>query len=260
MVLRSKDHERYMHYLWNDEFGDYYKYMGCKRELDVVSPFVKLEVVASIIDPTRLIHLRCSCNNKFLKLSKRNGVFWVSATGDEPVEEVTKGEEPVEGKLETDGGGPNSSGPTSTLFEPVFPPDEPDSVGFMHVESGLHMRTFSNQTYSAEVNDVVCVYTHDDISTMHRFEYKPWVSYEEVVRAHKEEVRRLRDRTVSAWEAYEEKARVEDEEIEELKERMKSIWGEYDEKMKGREERIRMLRDGILSAWDTMSNGPMKSI
>ncbi|CAN1131521.1 hypothetical protein LINPERHAP2_LOCUS6452 [Linum perenne] len=149
MVLRSKDHERYMHYLWNDEFGDYYKYMGCKRELDVVSPFVKLEVVASIIDPTRLIHLRCSCNNKFLKLSKRNGVFWVSATGDEPVEEVT-------------------SGPTSTLFEPVFPPDEPDSVGFMHVESGLHMRTFSNQTYSAEVNDVVCVYTHDDISTMHR--------------------------------------------------------------------------------------------
>ncbi|CAN1766802.1 hypothetical protein LINPERHAP1_LOCUS10055 [Linum perenne] len=240
-----------MHYLWNEEeFGSQYKSMGCKRDIDPVSPFTNIEIIPSANDPTRHVHLRTSYNNKYLKLVKKHGVMWVSAIG----------EEPVEGKLETDGGGPNSSGPTSTLFEPVFPPDEPDSVGFMHVESGLHMRTFSNQTYSVEVNDVVCVYTHDDISTMHRFEYKPWVSYEEVVRAHKEEVRRLRDRTVSAWEAYEEKARVEDEEIEELKERMKSIWGEYDEKMKGREERIRMLRDGILSAWDTMSNGPMKSI
>ncbi|CAN0843571.1 hypothetical protein LINGRAHAP2_LOCUS3916 [Linum grandiflorum] len=59
VVLKSKPSGKYLHYLWNDEFGDYYKNMGAKRDVDPVNSFVKLEVVPSTSDPT-LVHLRCS--------------------------------------------------------------------------------------------------------------------------------------------------------------------------------------------------------
>ncbi|CAN0897607.1 hypothetical protein LINGRAHAP2_LOCUS19232 [Linum grandiflorum] len=251
VTLRSRSVNKYMHYLWNEEeFGAQYRAMGCKRDIDPVSPFAKIDVIPSANDPERHVHLRCAYNNKYLKLVKKHSVMWVSATGEEPVEGKAVPPPPADS---------NREGPTSTLFEPVFPEDEPETVGFMHVETGLHLRTFSNPTFSAEVNDVVCVFTHDDVGTMHRFEYKPWVSYEEVVRAHKEELKRLRAHTASAWEAYEQKAQAEDGEIQQLKAQMKSLWAEYDEKMKAREERLRNLRDGILSAWDPISNGPTKN-
>ncbi|CAN1342153.1 hypothetical protein LINPERPRIM_LOCUS39385 [Linum perenne] len=45
VVLRSKTNGNYLQYQWNDEFTDFYKFMGAKRAVDEVSPFVKLEVV-----------------------------------------------------------------------------------------------------------------------------------------------------------------------------------------------------------------------
>ncbi|CAN1270277.1 hypothetical protein LINPERPRIM_LOCUS13863 [Linum perenne] len=239
MVLRSKDHERYMHYLWNDEFGDYYKYMGCKRELDVVSPFVKLEVVASIIDPTRLIHLRCSCNNKFLKLTKRNGVFWVSATGDEPVEE-----EEESSSLEDDPDGSPADNTASTLFEPMFP-----NV-FKHVPTGLYMWTFYNKDdYNDDINHVVCVYNSDNVRNSNLYEFEPWMSYEDTVKARKAEVHGLKANTVSHWKSYEAEARAEGKEIERVKGEMKWIWEAYvKDKRKVKDEEMRKLKGGSLSA------------
>ncbi|CAL1377171.1 unnamed protein product [Linum trigynum] len=170
VVLKSKSDGKYLHYLWNDEFGEYYKDLGCKRDVNEVNPFVQLEVVASTADPT-LIHLRCSYNNKFLQLTSKYGVSWISATADAADEDKTKA--------------------TSTLFQPIFPAGEPNTVGFLHVQTQRHLRTFYNKDYSAEINYVACVYTNDGTG-YHRYEFAAWESYEDKMKKKDAEIQKLK--------------------------------------------------------------------
>ncbi|CAN0843706.1 hypothetical protein LINGRAHAP2_LOCUS4000 [Linum grandiflorum] len=161
VVLKSKPTGKYLHFLWNDEFGEYYKDMGAKRDVDPVNPFVKLEVVPSTADPT-LVHLRCSYNNKFIQLISKYGVSWLSATADSPDEDRAK--------------------ETSTLFQPIFPAGEPNTVGFLHVQTNRHVRIFFNKDYGDDINNVACAYSNDG-SGMHRFEFAAWVPYGESLTA-----------------------------------------------------------------------------
>ncbi|CAI0421660.1 unnamed protein product [Linum tenue] len=170
VVLKSKNDGKYLHYLWNDEFGAYYKDLGCKRDVDPVNPFVKFEVVPSTADPT-LVHLRCSYNNKFLQLVSLDGLRWISATAATADEDKTKD--------------------TSTLFQPIFPPGEPNTVGFLHVQSQCHLRTFFNKEYSDEINHVACVYTNDG-NGFHRYEFVAWESYEDKMKKKDEEIQKLK--------------------------------------------------------------------
>ncbi|CAN0916995.1 hypothetical protein LINGRAHAP2_LOCUS30037 [Linum grandiflorum] len=172
VVLKAKSSGKYLHYLWNDEFGQYYKDIGAKRDVDPVSPFVKLEVVPSTADPT-LVHLRCSYNNKFIQLIRKvkDGVRWLSATADSPDEDRTK--------------------ETSTLFQPIFPAGEPNTVGFLHVQTNCHVRIFFNKDYGDDINNVACAYSNDG-NSMHRFEFAPWVPYEDVIKAKDEEIQKLK--------------------------------------------------------------------
>ncbi|CAN0843553.1 hypothetical protein LINGRAHAP2_LOCUS3904 [Linum grandiflorum] len=174
VVLKSKSSGKYLHYLWNDEFGTYYKHLGAKRDVDPVNPFVKLEVVPSTADPT-LIHLRCSYNNKFIQLIINGGVSWLSATAESPDEDRTK--------------------ETSTLFQPIFPAGEPNTVCFLHVQTDRHVRTFINKEYDDTINHVACAYSKDDASGMHRFEFASWVSYEEAIKAKDDEIQKLKAQT-----------------------------------------------------------------
>ncbi|CAN0843693.1 hypothetical protein LINGRAHAP2_LOCUS3995 [Linum grandiflorum] len=176
VVLKSKPSGKYLHYLWNDEFGEYYKDMGAKRDVDPVNPFVKLEVVPSTADPT-FVHLRCSYNNKFIQLISKYGVTWLSATADSPDEDRTK--------------------ETSTLFQPIFPAGEPNTVGFLHVQTNRHVRIFFNKDYSDSINNVACAYTNDG-SGMHRFEFAAWVPYEDVIKAKDEEIQKLKAQATDA--------------------------------------------------------------
>ncbi|CAN0897606.1 hypothetical protein LINGRAHAP2_LOCUS19231 [Linum grandiflorum] len=245
MVLRSKESGKCMHYLWNDEFGEYYKDMGFKRDVDPVSPFVKLQVVPSTIDPASLVHLRCSYNNKYLKLTKKNNVFWVSATGDEPVED-----EEESSSLGGDDAG-DADKNTSTLFEPTFPDVDKsnNTVVFRHVQTGLYMWTFYNKDYADDINHVVCVYNKDNIRKSNLYEFGPWMSYEDTLKAHEEEVRGLKAHTVSSWKSYEAEGKAEAAEIEKVKGEMTWVWEEYVKvKRKAKEREVQQLKAGSLSA------------
>ncbi|CAL1380216.1 unnamed protein product [Linum trigynum] len=174
MVLKSKSDGKYLHYLWNDDsFGPYVNDLGCKRLLDPLSPFVKLEVVPSGSDPAHLIHLRCCHNNKFVKLDSRYGVSWISATANGPDESTARS--------------------TCTLFRPIFPPGEPNTVGLLHVQTNCHVRTFFNQGYNDDINGVACAYSNDG-QGMHRFEFAAWesASYEEKMKAKDDEIQKLK--------------------------------------------------------------------
>ncbi|CAI0474074.1 unnamed protein product [Linum tenue] len=164
VVLKNKSVGKYLHFLWNDEFGDFYKDLGCKRDVDEVSPFIQLEVVPSAADPS-LIHLRCSYNNKFLQLTTKYGVSCISATADAADEDKARA--------------------TSTLFQPLFPAGEPDTVGFMHVQTQCHLRYFYNDGYG-DINYVACVYAHEG-DGFDRYEFAAWESYADKMRKKKDE-------------------------------------------------------------------------
>ncbi|CAN1192366.1 hypothetical protein LINPERPRIM_LOCUS27046 [Linum perenne] len=155
VVLKDKFVGKYLHYLYNsDEFGDYYKCVGAKRDLDPVNPFVKFEVVPSTVNPAH-VHLRCSYPDKFIEMVVKNGVTWLSATADYPDEDLTTA--------------------TSTIFEPIV---KDDAVGFVHVQSGSHVELFFNEEYSDYINNVACVFKNDG-AVINRFEFSPWVPYAE---------------------------------------------------------------------------------
>ncbi|CAN1192960.1 hypothetical protein LINPERHAP2_LOCUS41793 [Linum perenne] len=157
MVLRSKSVGKYVHYLWNEEeFGEYYSCLGCKKEMDPVNPYVKLEVVNATSDPPNFVHLRCSYNNKYLKLMAVNdGLLAVSATADEP--DFENG---------------------STLFLAVFPDDEdPNTVGFSHVVTEMVV-TVNVDSSKPEADGVICMSNDGDVEHMHRFEFSTWVGEE----------------------------------------------------------------------------------
>ncbi|CAN0885803.1 hypothetical protein LINGRAHAP2_LOCUS15206 [Linum grandiflorum] len=239
VVLRSKSVGKYVHYLWNDEeFGDYYKCLGCKEEMDPTSPFVKLEVVNAPSDPPNFVHLRCSYSNKYLKLLAVNGgLLAVSATADEP--DFENG---------------------STLFLAVFPDDEdPNTVGFTHVvtefvvthlETQFFVSIFADDDAKlADDNGVVCA-QYREREDAELFEFAPWVSFEETVKAYEAEIEKVKVETAAVLDEYEDTAKGEDGEIRMLKERMESDWGMYQDKLKAKDGEVQNLIAQIRSTLD----------
>nr|AIU47273.1 amaranthin-like lectin [Linum usitatissimum] len=184
MVLKFKFSGNYIHYLWNDEFGNYCKYMGAKRDLDPVNPFVHVEVVPSTSDPT-LVHLRCSYNNKFNELIS-SSVSWLSATTNSPNEDRTK--------------------KTFTLFKPIFPASQPHTVGFLHMQTNHQVRTFFNKDYGDSIN-MVCAKSNDN--GMQLFEFPVWVQYEDVIKLKDREIK-TKDEEIKAMDG---EIKAKDEEI-----------------------------------------------
>ncbi|CAI0428873.1 unnamed protein product [Linum tenue] len=208
MVLKSKSDGKYLHYLWNDDsFGLYVNDLGCKRLLDPLSPFVKLEVVPSGSDPAHLIHLRCCHNNKFVQLDSKYGVSWISATANGPDESTARS--------------------TCTLFRPILPPGEPNTVGLLHVQTNCHVRTYFNQGYNDDINGVACAYSNDG-QGMHRFEFAAWESYDEKMASKEGEIRQLRASNAANVSA-------KDGEIQKLR-------ASYEEKMKAKGDEIQKLK------------------
>ncbi|CAN1292380.1 hypothetical protein LINPERPRIM_LOCUS21543 [Linum perenne] len=204
--------------------------MGCKREMDPVNPFVKLEVVPSDDAPNVFVHFRCSYNNKFLKLSESDGVYWISATADEPVEA------PDDGDVLS-----------STLFIAQFP--EANTVELQHLETQLFVSVFSGDGTNPDNDGVVCAY-HNERKDADLFEFRTWMSYEEEVKASEAEMEKLKVKTAALLDEYEEKAKGEDGEIEMLKERMLSDWVMYQDKLKGKDGEVHNLIDKIRSSLD----------
>ncbi|CAI0421482.1 unnamed protein product [Linum tenue] len=138
--------------------------MGCPRELDVVSPFVKLEVVPSTSNPGK-IHLLCSYNNKYLEVARHRSdtnVLYVSATADRSVEDL------------------NLS--TSTLFTTKMNLPK-GGVAFYHDASRAHV----------EIDPTNGVAIVSSPTMMQVFDFSPWESYPEKVGPKNEEIRRLGD-------------------------------------------------------------------
>ncbi|CAL1377172.1 unnamed protein product [Linum trigynum] len=168
VVLRSRrctNYRNYLQFLWNDdEFGGgYHKAMGAIRDLEVVSPFVKLEVVPSATNPSWAVHLLCSCNNKYLEVvrHKDTDLMYVSATADRPVDD------------------PNVS--SSTMFNLSF---KHPAVVALH-----HGGTDRLVAISAATGVAMAVPTTEG----EYFEYFPWESHEEKMKAKDKENKTLSD-------------------------------------------------------------------
>ncbi|CAI0428478.1 unnamed protein product, partial [Linum tenue] len=80
---------------------------------------------------------------------------------------------------------------TSTLFRPIFPQGEPNTVGLLHVQTNCHVRTFFNHGYNDDINGVACAYSNDG-QGMHRFEFAAWDSYDEKMKAKDNEIQKLK--------------------------------------------------------------------
>ncbi|CAN1342331.1 hypothetical protein LINPERPRIM_LOCUS39430 [Linum perenne] len=210
-----------MHYLWNEEFAEYYKDMGCKRDLDIVNPFVKLEVVPSTANPSSFVHLRCSYNNKFLKLVSEYGRLWVSATADSPDEDQKKD--------------------TSTLFQPEFFSDQPETVMLKHVQTQLYLTIFKNSgpKYPDRIQGVVVIYEQ---GTGSRLEFTCWESYEEKMNAKDDEIE-SRDKQIAKLE---DQMTAKDKEIVMLKGEVAAKEGEtrkLKEEVDGKDKEIAELKE-----------------
>ncbi|CAN1342196.1 hypothetical protein LINPERPRIM_LOCUS39391 [Linum perenne] len=229
VVLRSKTNGNYLQYQWNDEFTDFYKFMGTKRAVDEVSPFVKLEVVPSTTNKS-FVHLRSSYIDKYIQIVYQDGVAFLKATAEAPEEDQSK--------------------PTCTLFEPVFTSGQPNTVTLRYVPHQKNIYIFYNSEYITQ-NYVACVYS--DVHTTH-FEFAAWESYEDKMKA--------KDDVIKAWESYEDKMKakddvikakddlikLKDEEIKVKDEEMKAKDDEIkakDEQIKAKDEEIKVKNEEI---------------
>ncbi|CAL1377243.1 unnamed protein product [Linum trigynum] len=241
VVLRSRRDGDYMHYLWNEEFGEMQRCMGAKREVDPVSPFVKLEVVPSAINPSSYVHLRCSYNNKFLQL-KHMTWYWVAAIADAPNENI-------------------SDAVNCTLFQPFFPSDQPpNTVGFNYVPNQKRVYLANESAGNPDMFRVALVYGPEEAWTSY-FEFAPWESYEDKMRA-KDDVIQAREADIARLAA---QVAAKDEEIRDfqgqLAEKEEEIlnlrgqvasWEAYEEEMKAKlEAEMLTLQSGVGLAWDS---------
>ncbi|CAN1342179.1 Uncharacterized Bro-N domain-containing protein J [Linum perenne] len=206
VVLRSKTNGNYLQYQWNDEFTDFYKFMGTKRAVDEVSPFVKLEVVPSTTNKS-FVHLRSSYIDKYIQIVYQDGVAFLKATAEAPEEDQSK--------------------PTCTLFEPVFTSGQPNTVTLRYVPHQKNIYIFYNSEYITQ-NYVACVYS--DVHTTH-FEFAAWESYEDKMKAKDD----AKDEQIKAKD---EEIKVKNEEIQKLKE-------SYEDKMKAKDDVIKAKDDLI---------------
>ncbi|CAL1377253.1 unnamed protein product [Linum trigynum] len=241
VVLRSRSENRYLHYLWNDQWGpEYYGFMGTKRDLDPVSPFVKLEVVPSTTNPSSFIHLRCSYNNKFFRIVQRYGLWFVSATADNPNEDTSRVGE-------------------CTLFERVFASNQVNTVWFRYVANQCRVFWFNNTNYP-HVYRLAMVYTQDERFT-NFYEFAPWESFDDKMRAKHYQIQ-TRDMEIQRLTAHvaarDEELRNlrrqladKDEVILNLKGRVAALKA-YVEKRKAKlEYGMLTLQSAVTSAWES---------
>ncbi|CAN1342210.1 hypothetical protein LINPERPRIM_LOCUS39391 [Linum perenne] len=239
VVLRSKTNGNYLQYQWNDEFTDFYKFMGTKRAVDEVSPFVKLEVVPSTTNKS-FVHLRSSYIDKYIQIVYQDGVAFLKATAEAPEEDQSK--------------------PTCTLFEPVFTSGQPNTVTLRYVPHQKNIYIFYNSEYITQ-NYVACVYS--DVHTTH-FEFAAWESYEDKMKAKDEEIK-VKDEEIKAKDdeikakdeqikAKDEEIKVKNEEIQKLKEQVTALkQKEAEIKAKLAEEMLK-LQTTVASAWVTFQH------
>ncbi|CAN1342168.1 hypothetical protein LINPERPRIM_LOCUS39387 [Linum perenne] len=217
VVLRSKTNGNYLQYQWNDEFTDFYKFMGTKRAVDEVSPFVKLEVVPSTTNKS-FVHLRSSYIDKYIQIVYQDivyqdGVAFLRATAEAPEEDQSK--------------------PTCTLFEPVFTSGQPNTVTLRYVPHQKNIYIFYNSEYITQ-NYVACVYS--DVHTTH-FEFAAWESYEDKMKA-KDDVIKAKDDLIKLKD---EEIKVKDEEIKAKDDEIKA----KDEQIKAKDEEIKVKNEEI---------------
>ncbi|CAN1342181.1 hypothetical protein LINPERPRIM_LOCUS39391 [Linum perenne] len=239
VVLRSKTNGNYLQYQWNDEFTDFYKFMGTKRAVDEVSPFVKLEVVPSTTNKS-FVHLRSSYIDKYIQIVYQDGVAFLRATAEAPEEDQSK--------------------PTCTLFEPVFTSGQPNTVTLRYVPHQKNIYIFYNSEYITQ-NYVACVYS--DVHTTH-FEFAAWESYEDKMKAKddvikaKDDLIKLKDEEIKAKDeqikAKDEEIKVKNEEIQKLKGQVTALkQKEAEMKAKLAEEMLK-LQTTVASAWVTFQH------
>ncbi|CAN1342118.1 hypothetical protein LINPERPRIM_LOCUS39380 [Linum perenne] len=224
VVLRSKTNGNYLQYQWNDEFTDFYKFMGTKRAVDEVSPFVKLEVVPSTTNKS-FVHLRSSYIDKYIQIVYQDGVAFLKATAEAPEEDQSK--------------------PTCTLFEPVFTSGQPNTVTLRYVPHQKNIYIFYNSEYITQ-NYVACVYS--DVHTTH-FEFAAWESYEDKMKAKDDESyedkMKAKDDVIKAKDDLiklkDEKIKVKDEEIKAKDDEIKA----KDEQIKAKDEEIKVKNEEI---------------
>ncbi|CAN1342176.1 hypothetical protein LINPERPRIM_LOCUS39389 [Linum perenne] len=224
VVLRSKTNGNYLQYQWNDEFTDFYKFMGTKRAVDEVSPFVKLEVVPSTTNKS-FVHLRSSYIDKYIQIVYQDGVAFLKATAEAPEEDQSK--------------------PTCTLFEPVFTSGQPNTVTLRYVPHQKNIYIFYNSEYITQ-NYVACVYS--DVHTTH-FEFAAWESYEDKMKAKDDESyedkMKAKDDVIKAKD---DLIKLKDEEIKVKDEEMKAKDDEIkakDEQIKAKDEEIKVKNEEI---------------
>ncbi|CAN1342193.1 hypothetical protein LINPERPRIM_LOCUS39389 [Linum perenne] len=224
VVLRSKTNGNYLQYQWNDEFTDFYKFMGTKRAVDEVSPFVKLEVVPSTTNKS-FVHLRSSYIDKYIQIVYQDGVAFLKATAEAPEEDQSK--------------------PTCTLFEPVFTSGQPNTVTLRYVPHQKNIYIFYNSEYITQ-NYVACVYS--DVHTTH-FEFAAWESYEDKMKAKDDESyedkMKAKDDVIKAKDDLiklkDEEIKVKDEEIKAKDDEIKA----KDEQIKAKDEEIKVKNEEI---------------
>ncbi|CAN1342188.1 hypothetical protein LINPERPRIM_LOCUS39389 [Linum perenne] len=224
VVLRSKTNGNYLQYQWNDEFTDFYKFMGTKRAVDEVSPFVKLEVVPSTTNKS-FVHLRSSYIDKYIQIVYQDGVAFLRATAEAPEEDQSK--------------------PTCTLFEPVFTSGQPNTVTLRYVPHQKNIYIFYNSEYITQ-NYVACVYS--DVHTTH-FEFAAWESYEDKMKAKDDESyedkMKAKDDVIKAKDDLiklkDEEIKVKDEEIKAKDDEIKA----KDEQIKAKDEEIKVKNEEI---------------
>ncbi|CAN1342112.1 hypothetical protein LINPERPRIM_LOCUS39379 [Linum perenne] len=222
VVLRSKTNGNYLQYQWNDEFTDFYKFMGTKRAVDEVSPFVKLEVVPSTTNKS-FVHLRSSYIDKYIQIVYQDGVAFLKATAEAPEEDQSK--------------------PTCTLFEPVFTSGQPNTVTLRYVPHQKNIYIFYNSEYITQ-NYVACVYS--DVHTTH-FEFAAWESYEDKMKAKDEVIKKMKAKD-DVIKAKDDLIKLKDEEIKVKDEEIKAKDDEIkakDEQIKAKDEEIKVKNEEI---------------
>ncbi|CAN1342142.1 hypothetical protein LINPERPRIM_LOCUS39383 [Linum perenne] len=222
VVLRSKTNGNYLQYQWNDEFTDFYKFMGTKRAVDEVSPFVKLEVVPSTTNKS-FVHLRSSYIDKYIQIVYQDGVAFLKATAEAPEEDQSK--------------------PTCTLFEPVFTSGQPNTVTLCYVPHQKNIYIFYNSEYITQ-NYVACVYS--DVHTTH-FEFAAWESYEDKMKAKDDVIKKMKAKD-DVIKAKDDLIKLKDEEIKVKDEEIKAKDDEIkakDEQIKAKDEEIKVKNEEI---------------
>ncbi|CAI0474183.1 unnamed protein product [Linum tenue] len=211
--------------MWNEEeFGEFYKFSGTKKDVDPVSPFAKVEIVPSPGTYGAYIYLRSAYNNKYLIPVKLHGINFLSFSADSPNDDM-------------------SLVGVSTRFEPFTPSDMPNTIWFRYAANQTPIYITTNSQDDPALDQLACLYSQDRAYRTY-FEYAAWESYEDKMKANEQEIQsrdveiqtlkgqvaadegdkvKLKGQ-VAAWETYEEERKAK---LAEEMEKLQSAWESF---------------------------------